>query len=125
MDRDNWRNVFVAIISGLVLSGALVAAATISSKAYILIVAAAVFRFLLVPSRESAYWCLFAFWMAVPLPMHAFLVRLDPLHGGGALGIYLVAADAPLLLLFVFWLLRRPRTLIGPVPHKKFLIALL
>jgi O-antigen ligase len=124
-DRDRWRTLTLATTAGLVVSGALVAAQTISSKAYILLVAALVFGFVLVRAKEPENWCLWAFWMAAPLPMHGFLVRLDPLHGGGALGIYVIAADAPLVLLFVFWLLRRSREAPFAIRRRNYLVAIL
>jgi putative inorganic carbon (HCO3(-)) transporter len=53
--------------------------------------------------RDPEQWAAWTFLLAVPLPMHAFLARLEPDHGGGALGIYLIAADLPLLILYLLW----------------------
>jgi O-antigen ligase len=123
-DRESWRTFVLATTAGLIVSGALVAAESVSSKAYIILVAAMAFGFVLVRARQPENWCLWAFWMAAPLPMHAFLVRLDPLHGGGAIGVCLMAADAPLALLIVFWLLRRTSSARHPADGAKYLVAI-
>jgi len=119
----NWRELLAASICGLIFSAAIVAAATLSAAAYVIAIAALVFAFLLLRSKDPEAWCLFAFWMAVPLPMHAFVLKLDPLHGGGALGIYLVAADLPLLLLLLFWMLR-PSNLPAPLRDRRYVLAI-
>jgi len=53
--------------------------------------------------RRAERLCLLALMGTIPFPMHAFLARLDPIHGGGALGIYIMAADLPLFLLYLRW----------------------
>lgn len=97
----------VAIGSAVGLSaGIAVAAARDYPPKYTLpALAALVFGFLLVAAGHYAERiCLWAFLLTTPLPMHVFLVELQPLHGGGSLGIYLQPPDFCLALVYVFWI---------------------
>jgi putative inorganic carbon (hco3(-)) transporter len=63
-----------------------------------------IFLLLIAVCEQRERLCMFLFLITAPLPMHGFIRKLEPLHGGGALGIYLMAADLPLIFLYAFWL---------------------
>jgi len=81
----------------------------VPAKEWAPIFAAATFVLVLAVARHRERWCVFLFLVTAPLPMHGFLLKLDPVHGGGALGIYVVAADVPLIALYVLWFLEWAR----------------
>ena len=97
---------------GIAAGVAIAAAGGATLKMLVPTLGCAAFLLIVVLSRRPERWCLFAFFLAVPLPMHAFFLKLEPLHGGGALGVYLVASDVPLILLYLLWfrdwIARRP-----------------
>jgi O-antigen ligase len=93
---------------GLSAGIAVAAARDYPPKYYLPGLAALLFGFLLVAAgRYAERVCLWAFLLATPLPMHVFLVELRPMHGGGALGIYLQPPDLCLALLYTFWIASR------------------
>jgi putative inorganic carbon (HCO3(-)) transporter len=67
--------------------------------------------------RRAERICLAAFIAAVPFPMHAFLLKLDPMHGGGALGIYIMGADLPLVVLYLCWFFDRNKDAFDQPPR--------
>jgi putative inorganic carbon (HCO3(-)) transporter len=94
---------FMATGVGLLTGMGLAMARDASPKEYAPLVAGLLFVLIVATWKHGEELCLFTFLLMVPLPMHAFLLRLDPLHGGGALGLYVVASDGPLAMLLIFW----------------------
>ena len=107
----DWFRTNTLLLLGLLLgfTGGIAVAAVKDSpgKVYLAGACALFFVFLLIVSRYRETWCLIALWLAIPFPMHLFVVRLDPLHGGGAIGIYFKAAEIILAILAVLWISSR------------------
>jgi putative inorganic carbon (hco3(-)) transporter len=101
---DDWLTIGVAVSGGLAAT-ALVTVASSSPKALGSALVSLAFVIAVTLSRHRGRLCVLALVVLAPLPMHAFLVKLEPLHNGGALGVYIKPADIPLLLLYVGWLL--------------------
>jgi len=97
-----WQ-IAIGILCGIAM-GSLVGLARDAQLKYVVpLVAGIIFLLVVAISRRAERLCLIAFMLTIPFPMHAFLLKLDPMHGGGALGIYLMAADLPLILLYGCW----------------------
>ncbi len=92
-----------AIGLGLLSGIGLAMARNATPKQYAPLIAGLLFVLTVAIWKHGEQLCLFVFLLTVPLPMHAFLLKLDPLHGGGALGLYVVASDGPLAVLLVIW----------------------
>jgi O-antigen ligase len=93
----------LGVACGIGLGSALGLAGSAQIKYAAALLLGVLFILALAVFRSTERLCLIAFMFTVPFPMHAFLLRLDPMHGGGALGIYLVAADLPLIVLYLCW----------------------
>lgn len=92
-----------AIAIGLMTGIGVAMARDASPKVYAPIAAGLLFVLIAAVWKHGEELCLFTFLLTTPLPMHAFLLKLDPLHGGGALGLYALASDGPLAILLVIW----------------------
>ncbi len=92
-----------AIMIGSVVGIGLASARDSSPKHYAPAIAGLIFLLVAAVWKYGEELCLFSLLVTVPLPMHAFLLKLEPLHGGGALGLYLLASDAPLAILLIYW----------------------
>src|SRR5579872_6660321 len=120
-----WKVAFGAL-AGLVVGSCIGLVGNLPVKEWAPLFLAGAFLLFLALAREPERWCLFAFLVVTPLPMHAFLLKLSPLHGGGALGIYLMAADLPMLLLYCYWFLDWARKRNGGQRRpNRFIVALI
>lgn len=105
MNRPRLLTAGVGMAVGLAAGIGIAACRDYPPKYYLPALAAVVFGLaLVVAGRSAERICLWVFLLTIPLPMHVFLKQLDPLHGGGALGIYLQPPDFCLALLYVFWI---------------------
>ncbi len=100
----------IGLSLGLAAGVGVAACRNAPAKYYLPVLGGLLFLFALVAARRYAERiCLWAFLLATPLPMHVFLKELEPLHGGGALGIYLQPPDFCLALLYLFWIASKLR----------------
>lgn len=102
-----WVRAATGIALGLLVGLAIGMAREASPKVYGPALAGLLFLLVITVSKHREELCLFAFLVAVPLPMHGFFYRLDPLHGGGAIGLYSMALEIPLSALLVLWFFNR------------------
>jgi O-antigen ligase len=93
----------IGVICGIGLGSALGLAGSAQTKYAAALLLGVFFILALAVFRSAERLCLIALMFTIPFPMHAFLLKLDPMHGGGALGIYLMAADLPLIVLYLCW----------------------
>jgi putative inorganic carbon (hco3(-)) transporter len=107
----------LGIACGLGLGSAIAWMRNAEMKYVVALAGGLLFLVALLMARRAERLCLLAFVAAIPLPMHAFLYKLDPMHAGGALGAYLVAADLPLAGMYLFWFLDWARGAAGPRPR--------
>lgn len=99
----DWVRPVTGIALGLLVGITIAMARESSPKAYGPALAGLLFVLLIAASKYRKEVCLLALIVAIPLPMHAFYQRLEPLHGGGAIGIYSMALEVPLLALLILW----------------------
>lgn len=104
-NRPRFLTLGMGMAVGLAAGIGIAACRDYPPKYYLPALAAIVFGFaLVVAGRHAERICLWAFLLTAPLPMHVFLKQLEPLHGGGALGVYLQPPDFCLALLYLFWI---------------------
>jgi len=106
--EENWQ-IGLGVACGIGLGCVLGWARNAEMKYVIPLVGGILLLLAMVAFRRAEQICLAAFIAAIPFPMHAFLLKLDPMHGGGALGIYIMGADLPLVLLYICWFFDRKR----------------
>lgn len=106
--EENWQ-IGLGVACGIGLGSVLGWARNAEMKYVAPLVGGILLLLAILAFRRAERICLAAFIAAIPFPMHAFLLKLDPMHGGGALGIYLMGADFPLVLLYACWFFDRKR----------------